>query len=807
MTTGTRIEELRKKFEENPRRYFAPLANELRKTGDLLQAIALCREHLPKQPGHMSGYIVYGQALYESENLDEARGVFEQAIALDPENLIALRHLGDIARRQGDPAAARRWYERVLDADPRNDDIAAQLVALAIAARPMPAAEALTATDAAQRSPDAAFESWRPVSFTPSVQAGAIASVAPTPDAVMRTVDSDDVSVLLKATSAEDHESSGLSPIDQGVLPGRPSSELLPADALVQPEPRHGAENSVVSLEATTADDGLTYPDAGGIGPAPDVHHATGAGAEPGDETESALPQSYLTEPDGQSGWEVTEVLQMGYCEELDGEAAPGNPLTGALSDSTEPSESADADRDQEVDPFAFGDGEDADVAYELDAVELETSFEEGLAAREWPDTSDLLARVVTPRSVTPTSVEVTREAVDAFGVEASDPQTISLPEPEPDLTEEPSGIMANQGLPDRDTGPLEAGSAMAEDNVVPEYSEGLEAEKWPETPAELPWLAQPGLDDEETPWVEAEDLSSTEAVQRLDVFDEPVQEGESLPEPSAFVTETMAELLVTQGFLERAIGVYEELVRRRPYDPILSSRLAELKEAPAEQIEVRNTEQDDIEVTPQGTPDESSSTSAPVAVFTARERFAALASRRVQRRTPRVSAAVTPRGWSQAVHSVSGSTPSVSHYPSNAADIEQVAGDDALASLFGNVATAEDHLAARALAEAFSPSDAAESIAGDTLFDEMSLLTPTPAYGHVRTATPALATPVTGSLDERSAFDRFFPDPAISNRPGEPDIPPSLPLPEAPNASDSNPGTAEDLAQFSAWLKGLDNS
>ncbi|WP_306519457.1 hypothetical protein [Gemmatimonas sp.] len=106
MSTVARIEELRKKVDENPRRYFAPLANELRKAGELTQAIALCREHLPKQPGHMSGHIVFGQALFEIGALDEARGVFEQALALDPENCIALHHLGHTARQQGDTAAA-----------------------------------------------------------------------------------------------------------------------------------------------------------------------------------------------------------------------------------------------------------------------------------------------------------------------------------------------------------------------------------------------------------------------------------------------------------------------------------------------------------------------------------------------------------------------------------------------------------------------------------------------------------------------------------------------------------------------------
>ena len=109
MSTAARIDELRKKFEEHPRRYFAPLANEYRKAGELAHAIALCREHLPQQPGHMSGYIVFGQALFESGSLSEARTVFEQALALDPENFIALRHLGDIAKANGDVSSARRW--------------------------------------------------------------------------------------------------------------------------------------------------------------------------------------------------------------------------------------------------------------------------------------------------------------------------------------------------------------------------------------------------------------------------------------------------------------------------------------------------------------------------------------------------------------------------------------------------------------------------------------------------------------------------------------------------------------------------
>ena len=130
MAISARIDELKKKFDENPRRYFASLANEYRKSGDLDQALFICQEYLPQQPGHMSGHIVYAQTLYEMGRYDDARAEFESALALDPENLIALRHLGDIARQAGDFRLARGWYQRVLEADPRNGEIAELLATI-----------------------------------------------------------------------------------------------------------------------------------------------------------------------------------------------------------------------------------------------------------------------------------------------------------------------------------------------------------------------------------------------------------------------------------------------------------------------------------------------------------------------------------------------------------------------------------------------------------------------------------------------------------------------------------------------------
>ena len=123
MANSDLINELLAQFNANPRRVFARLANEYRKAGDPQSAIDLCRTHVPLQPSYISGHIVFGQALFEQGELDEARTAFETAISLDPENLIAIRQLGDIARVTGDSRSARMWYERLLEMDPQNEEI------------------------------------------------------------------------------------------------------------------------------------------------------------------------------------------------------------------------------------------------------------------------------------------------------------------------------------------------------------------------------------------------------------------------------------------------------------------------------------------------------------------------------------------------------------------------------------------------------------------------------------------------------------------------------------------------------------
>jgi tetratricopeptide (TPR) repeat protein len=184
-----RLRELQEKFEENPRRYFAPLANEYRKGGQPKRAIEICRAQLAQMPGHMSGQIVYAQALYEAGEFDEARQVFERALTLDPENLIALRTLGDMALQRGNTGEARGWYTKLLDADPKDTAVIALVSEIdASAEATTPVAEVIPGvdTDAGDQaipviSNEAAPPVTQEIAGTPPAAAEAAAPPPPSP--------------------------------------------------------------------------------------------------------------------------------------------------------------------------------------------------------------------------------------------------------------------------------------------------------------------------------------------------------------------------------------------------------------------------------------------------------------------------------------------------------------------------------------------------------------------------------------------------------------------------------------------------
>src|SRR5882762_1153922 len=237
-----RLRELQEKFEENPRRYFAPLANEYRKGGQPKRAIEICRSQLSQLPGHMSGQIVYGQALYETGEFDEARKVFERALTLDPENLIALRSLGDMSLQSGNTAEAHRWYTRLLDADPKDTAVIALVTEIDAAAEaaPVPTPQEIPGVDedaGDQAIPFIADQEGAPIGEE-NVSSAAVES-GPSPEA-----ESAPPAAAAESAPPSAHETAQHS---------RPAEAEIPAEPVSAPEPIAAAPASPSSTVSDAA--------------------------------------------------------------------------------------------------------------------------------------------------------------------------------------------------------------------------------------------------------------------------------------------------------------------------------------------------------------------------------------------------------------------------------------------------------------------------------------------------------------------------------------------------------------------------
>jgi cytochrome c-type biogenesis protein CcmH/NrfG len=96
------IEKLEKRWAENPKgRNFAPLADAYRKAGELDRALELCKAGLDRHPDYVSAHIVYARCLIDQKNDPAASEVFQKVLTLDPENVLALNMLAEMADRGG----------------------------------------------------------------------------------------------------------------------------------------------------------------------------------------------------------------------------------------------------------------------------------------------------------------------------------------------------------------------------------------------------------------------------------------------------------------------------------------------------------------------------------------------------------------------------------------------------------------------------------------------------------------------------------------------------------------------------------
>jgi len=612
MATSARLEELQHKFNENPRRYFAPLANELRKLGDLEQAIALCQTHLPQQPHNVSGHIVLAQALFEAGNTPDARSTFEAALDLDPENLIALRSLGDIARAQGEHSTARQLYERVLDADPRNDEIA-QLVreiqqgvpeaAEAKAAAPEePVAPELEAPIAEQEEVAASEQPNEFLAETTQPEAQ-----EPEPIEDLATAWQHEVAALESESDSKVDESAYAElPVEE------PELELHdePEPTYSEPEPSYQAQEPayqetepVAEMEPAVESTWEPQPE---VAAEADFAHADSMESNVASAAAASEPNEPWAEPDAGFVASVPTVES----------SAPAEPRTFAEIDYSVFEAVADEEAIAAAPPPAEPVVEEAVEEPAAPYAESSYSQYDEPAASETPVAAsqyDEPAASETPVAAehtddwfaSPSSRETETLAADtsseaAFDLDAAFQQVLpnnGQTEAGIEPLEVPQGAVAEfSDPPVAETEiPVEAAAPAESEFALPPIDSGdgvddafAELDRMTASlESETEGSAMPLSDEQYAASAPTQELETPQHVDAL-IGRTPDSGVPAVEEaPAAFVTETMAELYLQQGFREEALAVYRQLLVMNPDDAVLASRVAALEGKEAATAEV----------------------------------------------------------------------------------------------------------------------------------------------------------------------------------------------------------------------------
>ena len=128
MAPSREIEKLQHRWQENPLGLtFAPLAEAYRKEGMLADALEMLEIGLTQHPSYVPAHIVRGRCFLDAKSDGQAEQAFLRVAELDPENVIALKSLADIAERAGRYTSAIERLEILLGFDRSNEDARLQL--------------------------------------------------------------------------------------------------------------------------------------------------------------------------------------------------------------------------------------------------------------------------------------------------------------------------------------------------------------------------------------------------------------------------------------------------------------------------------------------------------------------------------------------------------------------------------------------------------------------------------------------------------------------------------------------------------
>lgn len=173
------IAKLESRWRDNPQGLtFAPLAEAYRKQKDPRRALEILLPGLERHPDYIPANIVLGRCHWDLSDLEAAETAFTHVLALDAENVIALKALADINERQSRPRDAERWLETLLSVDRSNDEARDQLARIRAVQSVSPVLETPAGLEAPALPAEAAAPPSEP---EPSFMASAPASLKTEP--------------------------------------------------------------------------------------------------------------------------------------------------------------------------------------------------------------------------------------------------------------------------------------------------------------------------------------------------------------------------------------------------------------------------------------------------------------------------------------------------------------------------------------------------------------------------------------------------------------------------------------------------
>jgi tetratricopeptide (TPR) repeat protein len=97
---------------------YLPVAERMREQGRVEEAIQLCEVRRGRAGAGVGDHVVLGRCYLAAGRITEARAQFESAVALDRENVVALKALAGILSHEGRHGAASDFYRAVCRIDP-----------------------------------------------------------------------------------------------------------------------------------------------------------------------------------------------------------------------------------------------------------------------------------------------------------------------------------------------------------------------------------------------------------------------------------------------------------------------------------------------------------------------------------------------------------------------------------------------------------------------------------------------------------------------------------------------------------------